>query len=99
MKNSNPKLSELITLAQRQRGLRDELLERQQSLAREVTAADLRGYNRSTGLARMVVTLLLLVAPSTLVVACVNPPDGRDMRTEVDRTHLLEDTNDIIAHL
>lgn len=99
MKKEENTLAELIDLAQCQRALRDELCSRQDALAREVSASDIHGYSRTAHLASVVVTALLLVGPTTLVLACTSVPEGRDMRTALNRTHVIEEANQLIVKL
>ncbi|MBQ8704339.1 MAG: hypothetical protein IJ524_08210 [Bacteroidales bacterium] len=99
MNKEETRLDELIAVARRQRHLRDELLARQHTLAREVSAADTQGLGRVARLARLAVTLLWLVGPSMLMMACVSQPDGRNTRTDISRTVLLADANQAIDEL
>lgn len=58
-----------------------------------------RRETRATSLAHVVATALLLAGPSLLVQACTLVPDGRSMRTELDRTQLIHNANQIIEQL
>ena len=99
MNEEKKQLKELLEAAQNQSRLRDELLSRHSSLAREVAQADVRHLARAASLVHVVATALLLAGPSLLVQACTLVPDGRSMRTELDRTQLIHNANQIIEQL
>ena len=99
MKQEEMTLNEMIALAQHQCSLRDEFASRQEALAHEVAAADVHGMVRASRLLRVIATVVLLVAPSTLVTACTHVPDGRDMCSEVSRPQLIDEINQIIVRL
>lgn len=96
MNDKGNKMDELLTAAQRQLALRDELLRRQGALVHEVSVADVGAPRRADAVLRAVLTLLLLVIPSALVAACTQAPDGRDMRTEGRPADILADANQVI---
>lgn len=99
MKKEETMLDDLITMAQRQRFLRDEYYSHQRSLAHEVASADVKGHLHVARLARLAVTAVLLVGPSLLMSAYTSVPDGRSMRTQLDRTQVLHDANLLITKL
>lgn len=99
MNEKENKMDELLTAAQRQLALRDELLQRQRLLACEVSCADVGAPRRYSAVLKVAATLLLLVVPSALVAACAKVPDECSMRTGCERATVLTDVNQILETL
>lgn len=93
------KLDELLLLAQRQQMFRDEWLRRQEDLTQKVLTADVRKPRRAASVVRTVVTVLLLLLPSFSVTMYAKVPDGRGVRTAVDRTIVMAQADQILEIL
>lgn len=92
-------LKELLLLVQRQQMLRDELLRRQKDLAQKVLTADVGRPRRTASVMCAVVTVLMLLLPSFSVKIYATVPDGRCMRTAVDRTVVMVQADQILEVL